>query len=410
MEATSSVARLSTEVEAILGEFRNQFNKVKQETGTIESISSQTNLLALNASIEAARAGEAGKGFAVVAEEIRNLSMGTQKSSTGIMEALHLLEDTSDKMTESITTILGLISETLEKIQDVNTSVEIIATDSEQLGNEIEVVDSAMKQVENSNKNMVENMKLVQDIMVQMTNSVVQSENITVTMMSKYEETAKNIANIESVVGHLVEELGSGGFMNVEDIAAGMSMSIAEQGKAEEFSTEVAEIVDGVVSIKATAAADKFLENCKRKKYTIHIIVNNAMYIWNEVTVTKDAKGYFHLVVEGHPKVVNRRKHPRLSITYPCEISLISKGRSYPGKMINISAGGYAFACTSEEFANVIGEKIELSIPEFELLKGNALPATIIRSTNNKGTYIVGCRMPEDNMEIGNYVNSKLEK
>lgn len=38
--------------------------------------------------------------------------------------------------------------------------------------------------------------------------SVNYSENTTVTMMSKYEETALNITKIENTVGHLVEELG----------------------------------------------------------------------------------------------------------------------------------------------------------------------------------------------------------
>ena len=172
VESTNTMAKLSADVEVILNEFRNQFVKVKNETGTIENISSQTNLLALNASIEAARAGEAGRGFAVVAEEIRNLSMGTQASSNSIMDALGLLEDTADNMTESITTILTLISETLEKMHTVNASVGMIAEDSKQLGGEIEVVDSAMKKVESANKTMVENMKQIQDIMVAMTESV----------------------------------------------------------------------------------------------------------------------------------------------------------------------------------------------------------------------------------------------
>ena len=104
------MATLSKEVEQILETFKQEFKRVKEETGTIEGISNQTNLLALNASIEAARAGEAGKGFAVVADEIRELSSGTKTSSSSIMEALSHLEATSEKMMESI-------SETIELIQ-----------------------------------------------------------------------------------------------------------------------------------------------------------------------------------------------------------------------------------------------------------------------------------------------------
>jgi len=115
VETTNTMAKLSSEAEVILNEFRNQFEKVKQETGTIEQISSQTNLLALNASIEAARAGDAGRGFAVVADEIRNLSNGTQTSSNSIMEALGNLEEISSKMTESISIILKLIGENPRK-------------------------------------------------------------------------------------------------------------------------------------------------------------------------------------------------------------------------------------------------------------------------------------------------------
>ena len=101
VETTNKMAELSAEVEKILEEFKKEFRNVKKETGTIEGISNKTNLLALNASIEAARAGEAGKGFAVVADEIRDLSSGTQTSSSRIMEALAHLEDWRDCGTHS---------------------------------------------------------------------------------------------------------------------------------------------------------------------------------------------------------------------------------------------------------------------------------------------------------------------
>lgn len=405
VESTNAMAKLSTEVETVLNEFKNQFDRVKQETGTIENISSQTNLLALNASIEAARAGEAGKGFAVVADEIRNLSMGTQNSSNSIMEELKNLEDTSDKMTESITTILRLISETLETMQAVNSSVRMIADDSKELGNEIQIVDDAMKCVESSNKNMVENMNQVQDIMVAMTESVVESENTTNSMLNKYEETARNVVNIESVVGNLVEELGEGGFMSERDVEVGMKLTLIEEGSKRELHTEVAEIREGCIWIVSDARTDAFLDDeIKKKKYVVQIVVNNSVYVWDQVFVGRKDKMAYELGLEGEPKVLNRRKHPRLAMTNSCDIMLKSKKRSFAGRMVNISAGGFAFACKGQEFADAKGEEVQVTIKDFELLNNKPLIGVIIRSSNDNGTYILGCRMPEDNIEIQKYV------
>ena len=417
VESTNVMAQLSTEVDKILGEFREQFDMVKKETGTIANITSKTNLLALNASIEAARAGEAGKGFAVVADEIRELSMGTQNSSTSIMDALKHLEDTSDKMTESVTTILNLISETLEKMKTVDASVNMIAEDSRQLGSEIQVVDTAVKQVEDSNKNMVDNMQQVKDIMVLMTESVANSEMTTKTMLSKYAETSRNVANIENVVGKLVGELGAGGFMGVKDVKPGMSLSIVpyidgKPGK-EEYKTEASEVMEDSILINMTNEAEKFLgTEDSKQRYEVRIIVDNTMYTWDEVklgTAKNAGYNYYRLLLSGDPKVVNRRKYPRLPLRNRCTITIRPGKETYEGNMINISAGGFAFATEAEKFADVVGRQIEITIRDFDLLGEAVLKGIAIRSSDDEGRYVVGCRMPADNMKIKDYVQRRME-
>jgi len=311
-------------------------------------------------------------------------------------------------MTESVATILKLINETLATIQHVNTSVGLIAEDSKKLGEEIQVVDTAMGQVESSNKNMVDNMKQVQDIMLVITESVKDSADTTTTMLSKYEETARNVINIETVVGQLVEELGAGGFMSQKDIEVGMKVIITESGSDKEYHTEVAEVEEGNIYIEASRETGAFLgSDFKKKKYQVRIVVGNVVYVWNDVAV-KSVEEYYQLMLENNPKVINRRKHPRLPMSNTCEITLKSNGKTYSGHMVNISAGGFAFKCTAQEFASARGEVVKLKINNFMTLDGKELTGVIIRSSDNDGTYIVGCRMPEDNAAIMKFVKARM--
>lgn len=87
--------------------------KINDLTKQIGEISSQTNLLALNASIEAARAGESGQGFSVVAIEIKSLADQTIRTVEGIDEMIIEVNDSVEKMTESLDEMLAYLSETV---------------------------------------------------------------------------------------------------------------------------------------------------------------------------------------------------------------------------------------------------------------------------------------------------------
>ena len=415
VEITNRMSALSSKIETILETFKKEFENVKQETSTIEGITSQTNLLALNASIEAARAGEAGKGFAVVADQIRSLSSGTQDSSNSIMEALSHLEATSDEMLESITETVELIQLNIEKVSTVNKSVSDITSDATSLGDNIKVVDSAVKQVENSNETLTANMNQVGEIMQIMTESINNAEQTTKTMLSKYEASAKSATDIESVVGELMEELGIGGFMNVSDIKSGMKfrMVIEDQTNArEEYTGEVVDRKDNNVYININNRA-VFDDKRRNLKCSFNAVVDNVLYCWNGIAihnVKAGEKGQFKLTIDTNPQVYNRRKYPRMPLDNKCTISVDGTDITYYGHMVNISANGFAFSVNDSSFETMKGQNIVIEIDNFDVIKDKEIQGCIIRCSNDEGNYIVGCRMPEDSNEIKDYVNKNYSE
>lgn len=412
VETTNKMADLSKQVEQILEDFKKEFENVKEETSTIEGITSKTNLLALNASIEAARAGEAGKGFAVVANEIRNLSSGTQASSNSIMEALSHLEETSQKMLESIAETIELIQVNIEKVSNVNVSVTNITQDATSLGENIKVVDSAVKEVESSNRTLTENMNQVGEVMEVMTQSISGAELTTKTMLSKYEASAKSAMDIEGVVGKLMRELGVGGFMGVQDIKQGMKISIAfgdAGGKKDEYLGEVVDCIDKdifvVLDSKSGQAGDKRDRNAFCR---LNIVVDNVLYCWEHVAVQYSRhgeKGQFKLSIETNPQVFNRRKYPRMPLDNRCTIRISGQDTAYDGKMVNISANGFAFSVNDSVFERAKGKNVTLDVQGIDVLGDKPLEGCVIRCSNNDGEYIIGCRMPEDSEAIKDYVS-----
>ena len=409
VQTAGTMADLSNEVEHILDAFKAEFETVKHETGTIDSISSQTNLLALNASIEAARAGEAGKGFSVVAEQIRKLSTETKDSSGQISEALSRLDEISGKMTSSIEETLKLIQATLEKVTQTGENVNKITQDSSLLGEHIQTIDSAMKEVESSNRQLVENMEQVSSIVETMTTCISDSDETSKRMLSKYEESASNINNIENVIQELMCELGIGGFMGLDDIHAGMKAKVILPKHLErmEYHGEVRSVAENSISL--ILSDDPQLngsETCK-----VQVTVDNVLYCWDQAQIQADTASGSHayaLQLSARPEIKNRRKYPRADVSNPCTITLKDSDTTFSGQLDNISANGFAFLIRDPFFMDHKHADVAIDIQNFALSDQSHLEGHVIRCSDDEGVYIVGCQMPEDNYAIRNYVDSLL--
>lgn len=133
IKQVKTVSQVFDEFLKLISNIQTHYNSIQGFANIITGIAQQTNLLSLNASIEAARAGDAGKGFSVVANEIKKLSMDTQKNAKDIINSLGNLtasmEELADKSNDGTsvinktTNIIGKSSSILEKIIEAESEV-----------------------------------------------------------------------------------------------------------------------------------------------------------------------------------------------------------------------------------------------------------------------------------------------
>ena len=163
IKQVETVSKVFDEFIQLISNIQLQYNSIQDFATIITGIAGQTNLLSLNASIEAARAGESGRGFSVVANEIKKLSVDTQKNAKDIIDSLKSLTFSMDQLSGKSNEGTSVINKTTNIIEKSSSSLEDIIEAESEVNENVQEVQKSQKENLNGIKEISTNLNNLVD-------------------------------------------------------------------------------------------------------------------------------------------------------------------------------------------------------------------------------------------------------
>lgn len=197
--------KINTSITSVSG-IDASFTELQTAVEQIINIAAKINLLAMNASIEAAHAGESGKGFNVVANEIRKLSVQTNKSTDLIVNIIkkskNVIEEAIDNNNEAgnyfnnIKETIGIattkLQENSKEMDEMNSEGRKISNYTRTLIDNSTIIGKDLEEIVNVNTNSG---KAMTEIFDKFTNV----EESLIDMISSFVKIKKEVDKIEEI-------------------------------------------------------------------------------------------------------------------------------------------------------------------------------------------------------------------
>ena len=201
------ITKSSNEVNQIIGEIKDQMDKISEIVNLITDLANQTNLLALNAAIEAARAGDAGRGFAVVATEVKSLAVESRASAERISEMIDNLQRQTQNAVDAVTSSNNGVKDGSAALQETLSSFNKIVSSIDKISQNVSDVAAAAEEQAASVEEVTASVNEVGGLMQATTREATDAAAASEESSAAIDQITKVVANVNSIVDRVTKEV-----------------------------------------------------------------------------------------------------------------------------------------------------------------------------------------------------------